>query len=130
MISVCARRRRRLKRLPTEQPILSILSVGYLVTFVALGFASDLGQTIFYAVLMVVAFALVAVTYTHFRLRPLTLWGLSFWGVAHMAGGLLSVGGDVLYHSTSFSACCASIRSCTRSGSASLRPLVGTCSAR
>lgn len=87
-----------MKRLPTEQPILSILSVGYLVTFVALGFASDLGQTIFYAVFMVVAFALVAVTYTHFRLRPLTLWGLSLWGVAHMAGGLLSVGGVVLYH--------------------------------
>ena len=97
MISVCARRRRRSS---TEQPILSILSVGYLVTFVALGvrFGSGLRQTIFYAVFMVVAFALVAVTYTHFRLRPLTLWGLSLWGVAHMAGGLLSVGGDVLYH--------------------------------
>ena len=86
-----------MRRLTVEQPILSIFSLGYLVTFVTFGLASDLSQTIFYAVFMVVAFALVAVTYTHFRLRPITLWGLSLWGVAHMTGGLLSVGGDMLY---------------------------------
>jgi len=96
LISV-AQARRPLKRLLTEQPILSIASVGYLVAFVAFGLASDLSQTSFYAVFMVVAFALVVMTYSHFRLRPITLWGLTIWGVAHMAGGLLSVGGDVLY---------------------------------
>lgn len=91
------KRRRPLKRLLTEQPILGIFSVGYLVAFVAFGLSSDLSQTIFYAVFMVVAFAVVAMTYSHFRLRPITLWGLTLWGIAHMAGGLLSVGGDVLY---------------------------------
>ncbi|MDQ3662956.1 MAG: hypothetical protein M3454_18290 [Actinomycetota bacterium] len=73
------------------------MSVGYLVAFVAFGLASGLDQTIFYAVFMVLAFAVVAATYSHFRLGPMTLWGLSLWGVAHLAGGLLSVGGDVLY---------------------------------
>ena len=90
-------RRRPLKRLLTEQPILCIVSLAYLVAFVAFGLASDMSQTGFYAVFMAVAFALVVMTYSHFRLRPLTLWGLSLWGIAHMAGGLLSVGGDVLY---------------------------------
>ena len=86
-----------MKRLLTEQPILCIASLGYLVAFVAFGLTSDMSQTGFYAVFMVVAFALAVMTYSHFRLRPLTLWGLSLWGFAHMAGGLLSVGGDVLY---------------------------------
>ena len=86
-----------MKRLLTEQPILCIASIGYLVAFVAFGLSSDRSQTSFYALFMVVAFSLVAMTYSHFRLRPITLWGLAIWGIAHMAGGLLSIGGDVLY---------------------------------
>ncbi len=86
-----------MKRLLTEQPILCIASVGYLLAFVAFGLSSDRSQTSFYAVFMVVAFALVVMTYSHFRLRPITLWGFTIWGIAHMAGGLLSIGGDVLY---------------------------------
>lgn len=86
-----------MKRLLTEQPILCIASAGYLVAFVAFGLSSDRSQTSFYALFMVIAFALVVMTYSHFRLRPITLWGLTIWGIAHMAGGLLSIGGDVLY---------------------------------
>lgn len=86
-----------MKRLLTEQPILCIASAGYLIAFVAFGLSSDRSQTSFYALFMVVAFALVVTTYSHFRLRPITLWGLTIWGIAHMAGGLLSIGGDVLY---------------------------------
>ncbi|CAN5452323.1 hypothetical protein BH18ACT16_BH18ACT16_01990 [soil metagenome] len=86
-----------MKRILTEQPILCIASAGYLLAFVAFGLSSDRSQISFYAVFMVVAFALVVMTYSHFRLRPITLWGLTIWGFAHMAGGLLSIGGDVLY---------------------------------
>lgn len=86
-----------MKRLPTEQPILSIFSVGYLVALVAFGLISALSQTFFYATFMVAAFALVVMTYSRFRLRQITLWGLALWGIAHLAGGLLSIGADVLY---------------------------------
>ena len=86
-----------MKRLPTEQPILSIFSVGYLVAFVAFGLISALSQTFFYATFMVAAFALVVMTYSRFRLRQITLWGLALWGIAHLAGGLLSIGADFLY---------------------------------
>lgn len=30
-------------------------------------------------------------------LSPLTLWGLAFWGLAHMIGGLVEVGGQAIY---------------------------------
>lgn len=86
-----------MKRLPLEQPILSIFSVGYLVAFVAFGLISALSQTFFYATFMVAAFALVAMTYSRFQLRQITLWGLALWGIAHLAGGLLTIGADVLY---------------------------------
>lgn len=86
-----------MKRLLTEQPILCIASVGYLLAFVAFGLSSDRSQTSFYAVFMVVAFALVVMTYSHFSAATDHALGAHDRGITHMAGGLLSIGGDVLY---------------------------------
>jgi len=40
---------------------------------------------------MVVLLAVVAVVHLRVRLQTATLWGLSIWGLAHMAGGLMPV---------------------------------------
>lgn len=31
------------------------------------------------------------------RLSPLVMWGLALWGAAHMVGGLIEIGGEVIY---------------------------------
>jgi len=48
-------------------------------------------EFVFYSVVMCVLIAAVAVVHLRVRLYVGTLWGLSVWGLAHMAGGLMPI---------------------------------------
>ena len=45
----------------------------------------------FYLIIMCVLIAVTACVHWHARLHVAALWGLSLWGMAHLAGGLISV---------------------------------------
>jgi putative membrane protein len=51
-----------------------------------------------YILTMLALLALVAVVHARVRFPVGILWGLSFWGLAHMAGGGVPVNGSVLYN--------------------------------
>ncbi len=69
--------------------------LGFTLTYLTAALVASLwsrnGEFLFY--LVVVAILLVVVAFVHLRLRlPIwALWGLSIWGLAHMAGGLMPV---------------------------------------
>lgn len=82
-----------------DHRLLAAFSLGYYVSL--LGFAAWDGrpQAPFYALFM--ALAMMLVTFVNARVGFSTgvLWALSIWGLAHMAGGLVQVDGEVLYGS-------------------------------
>jgi hypothetical protein len=75
---------------PTVWPVL-----GFTLMYMAVALFASLrgrsGEFLLYLVVMVVLVAVVAVVHLRVRLHTATLWGLSIWGLAHMAGGLMPV---------------------------------------
>ncbi len=82
----------------TAHRALVAFSLLYLVAFPVAGVAEGrVAPAVTY--LGTMAIAMLAVAYIDRRVRwsRITLWGLSLWGFAHMAGGLIAVGDRVLY---------------------------------
>jgi len=82
--------------LPPTEPRASLRLVGaftvaYLLPAVIGALRTRNGEFIFYIVVMGVLMAAVAVVHHRVGLSPTALWGLSLWGLAHMAGGLVGV---------------------------------------
>lgn len=48
-------------------------------------------EFVFYFVVMCILIVAVGLVHLRVRLRIVALWGLSFWGLAHMAGGLMPI---------------------------------------
>jgi len=63
----------------------------YLVPAAINAIASGNFEFVFYTLVMVVLIAMVWTVDRHVRLSQGALWGLSAWGLAHMAGGLLTI---------------------------------------
>ena len=63
----------------------------YLVPATINAIASGNFEFVFYTLVMVVLIAMVWTVDRHVRLSQGALWGLSAWGLAHMAGGLLTI---------------------------------------
>lgn len=76
---------------------LTVFFLAYYVTFLAIGFATGNDQTPFYALFLAIAAAVVARIHARHPLSSLTLWLLAVWGFAHMAGGLVELGDEVIY---------------------------------
>ncbi len=62
-------------------------------------------EFVYYLAVMCVLLVIAASVHLQIRLHPVALWGLSLWGLAHMAGGLVPIpeawprlGGRVLYN--------------------------------
>ena len=76
---------------------LLIFTLGYvgafLVHFLTIGNTEFVG----YIVTLFVFIALIAATQKNARFPLWLLWALSMWGLAHMAGGAITVDGAVLY---------------------------------
>ena len=71
--------------------------VAYYLLLIAYGLATEATQTVFYAVFVLGAAAVVALLYAGARLSTLVLWGLALWGLSHMVGGIIELGGVTMY---------------------------------
>lgn len=81
---------------PTMETRASLWPVGaftfaYLVPAVVGALRTHNGEFIFYIAVMCVLMAAVVVVHHRVGLSATALWGLSLWGLAHMAGGLVGV---------------------------------------
>jgi hypothetical protein len=63
----------------------------YLSAAVVAAIATGNGEFVFYIVVMFVLLGAALLVHRKVGLSPLVLWGLSFWGLVHMAGGLVPV---------------------------------------
>lgn len=71
-------------------PVLTF-TLTYLVAALALALARGNLEFLFYIGVMLTLMVVVWVVHRHVRLTTGVLWCLSIWGLAHMAGGLLTV---------------------------------------
>lgn len=74
----------------TVRPILAF-TLAYMAAAAVAAARSGGGEFLLYWAVMVVLLVVVAVVHQRVQLTMLTLWGLSIWGLAHMAGGLTPV---------------------------------------
>lgn len=69
--------------------------LGFTLTYMAVALAASLqghsGEFLLYLAVMAVLLVVVAVVHLRVGLKTATLWALSIWGLAHMAGGLMPV---------------------------------------
>lgn len=84
--------------------------VGFNILFISIGGIAALRtgnlEFVLYVVVLAVLLAIVTALYLKVRFHIVTLWGLTLWAIAHMAGGLLPVPdswptggeGNVLYN--------------------------------
>lgn len=84
----------RLKR--TELAVL-IFTLTYVVVFGAVFIAAGNSEFIWYVITLVIFLGLIAATQRVAQFPAFILWGLAIWGLAHMAGGGVPAGEDVLY---------------------------------
>lgn len=77
--------------------LLTGLSATYFAGFTIYGAASASANTVIYAAVVATLFVIVALADDRVRFSGLVLFGLAVWGFAHMAGGLIASGDDVLY---------------------------------
>lgn len=70
----------------------------YLLAAVAGALVSGNREFVFYIVVMAVLIGVISVVHRRVRLSDGLLWGLSVWGMLHMAGGLVPVPNDWPYN--------------------------------
>lgn len=75
-----------------------LFSAAYMVVFVAISMTRKNYEFILYAAVVVAIAAWILAKQRTVRFDPVILWGLSIWGLLHMAGGNLRVGDSVLYN--------------------------------
>ncbi|QDU39986.1 hypothetical protein Mal4_43400 [Maioricimonas rarisocia] len=68
-----------------------VLTMAYLIAAIIGAIATGNGEFVFYIVVMVVLIGAILVAHRRIRLSNGVLWGLSLWGLLHMAGGLVPV---------------------------------------
>jgi uncharacterized membrane protein YjdF len=68
-----------------------LFTLAYLVAAVAGAAARGNAEFLFYVGTMLVLIAVVALVHRRVGFTPAVLWGLSIWGLLHMAGGLVPV---------------------------------------
>jgi hypothetical protein len=78
-------------RPPVDLRALALFNATYLVAAVIAAFVRQSGEFLFYIVTMLVIGAVVYLVHRRVHLTRGTLWCLSAWGLAHMAGGLLPI---------------------------------------
>ena len=75
---------------PAETGVLAFTAL-YMAVWLVASFISKNDEFVFYFVVMCVLILAVGAVHLHVRLHIGALWGLSLWGLAHMAGGLMPV---------------------------------------
>lgn len=83
--------------LSKHEAVIGIFSVAYLVIFSTIFLRTLNYEFLAYVGVLVLLFALVFFTLKQSQFPPYILWGLSIWGLLHVAGGSVPVGDTVLY---------------------------------
>ncbi|QJF51199.1 DUF2238 domain-containing protein [Roseobacter ponti] len=84
---------------PTRnEPGVAAFTLGYIVLFTIWFLSVGNYEFIIYVVTMLALVVLVGASLGRAGYPPAMLWALSLWGLAHMAGGGVPVGGAVLYN--------------------------------
>jgi len=79
-----------------EYPIL-IVNLVYIGGFTAVSLGHENYEFVLYAGVVIAVAALILYKQEKVRFDRTILWGLTFWGLMHMAGGNIRVGDGVLY---------------------------------
>ena len=79
-----------------ELPIL-LVNLVYISTFALVALQGRNYEFVLYTAIVMLIAALVIWRQRIVKFPPLILWGLTIWGLLHMAGGNLRVADDVLY---------------------------------
>lgn len=74
-----------------------IFTIAYVVIFGGMFLAAGNSEFVWYVVTLLIFLGLLAATQRVAQFPAFILWGLSLWGLTHMAGGGLRVGDGVLY---------------------------------
>ena len=75
-----------------------LCSAAYMAVFVGISLTRHNYEFILYAGVVVVVAAWILAKQPKVQFDPVILWGLSLWGLLHMAGGNIRVGPGVLYN--------------------------------
>ncbi len=70
-------------------------AVLYLLVSAPYAYFSENHEFVFYIGVMVILMAFVCLVHVRVNLHPACLWGLSVWGLMHMAGGLVPISEEV-----------------------------------
>jgi hypothetical protein len=81
-----------------EHLALAAFTAVYVVGFLAYGLSEHRPSTLTYCATILVLSAIVARLHARVDFSPPVLWGLSLWGLAHVAGGLIPASRGVLYN--------------------------------
>lgn len=79
-----------------DRPVL-IVNVIYIAIFTAIAVQRANYEFILYAGVVIFVAALILANQHRVRFDPTVLWGLTAWGLMHMAGGNIRVGDGILY---------------------------------
>lgn len=74
-----------------------LFSLAYVVGFGGFFVLQGNLEFLWYVAVLVFFLGVLVATIKHTRFTPVVLWGLSIWGLLHMAGGSIPVGDGVLY---------------------------------
>jgi|CXWL01.1.fsa_nt_gi uncharacterized membrane protein YjdF len=75
-----------------------LFSAAYMAVFVGISLTRKNYEFILYAGVVLVLAAWILVKQRNVQFDPVIMWGLSLWGLLHMAGGNIRVGPGVLYN--------------------------------
>jgi uncharacterized membrane protein YjdF len=75
-------------------PVLALFTLAYLVVFLGVGLAVGSDVAIPYVVLIVAVIVFVCRLDQRYDIGGGALWGLSVWGLGHLAGGVIPLDGD------------------------------------
>ncbi len=83
---------------PAQKLVLIIFNALYVIAFGAYYILNQNYEFLWYVAVLLFFFGLILATWSRAQFNTLILWGLSLWGLLHMAGGGIKVGGGVLYN--------------------------------
>lgn len=86
-----------MQRTSNEKQLL-VFNAAYLLLFSTIAVRSRNSEFLVYVAVVLFFLVLLLKKYRKLGLSTGVLWGLSVWGLLHMAGGNLTVAGDVLYN--------------------------------
>jgi len=84
-------------RLSRSERIIVGVNLVYMAAFTAMALSRANYEFVLYALVVIFIAGVILSYQPRIGFKEGILWGLSIWGLLHMAGGNLRVGGDVLY---------------------------------